>query len=97
MYREACGKFVVERKRFSGKLSEISYLRVIPSQANYFLCEVTSRFTANELTELLLNEHNILIKDCNNKNALTGKNYVRIAVRSTNDNDALVSALKSLE
>ena len=76
MYREACGKFVVERKRFFGKLSEISYLRVIPSQANYFLCEVTSRFTANELTELLLNKHNILIKDCNNKNALKGKNYV---------------------
>ncbi|MBO7610483.1 MAG: aminotransferase class I/II-fold pyridoxal phosphate-dependent enzyme [Muribaculaceae bacterium] len=97
MYREACGKFVAERKRFFEKLNEISYLRVIPSQANYFLCEVTSRFTANELTEQLLNKYNILIKDCNNKNALKGKNYVRIAIRNTGDNDTLVLALKNLE
>ena len=97
MYRDACGKFVSERSRFQEKLNEISYLRVIPSQANYFLCEVISRFTACELTEQLLNKHNILIKDCNNKNGLKGMNYVRIAVRNASDNDMLVMALKSLE
>lgn len=97
MYREACSKFVAERSRFFDKLNEISYLRVIPSQANYFLCEVKARFSASELTELLLNKHNILIKDCDNKNGLKGKNFVRIAVRNATDNDTLVRALKSLE
>lgn len=95
-YREACDKFVAERNRFAALLSQVPFLRVIPSQANYFLCEVTSRFTAHELTELLLNRYDILIKDCNNKNALKGKNYVRIAVRSTKDNDRLLAVLKQL-
>ena len=97
IYREACSKFVVERERFFDLLQGIDYLRVIPSQANYFLCEVTSRYSSHKLTELLLNHHDILIKDCNSKSGLEGKNYVRIAIRSPRDNDQLIDALKILE
>ena len=96
IYKAACGKFLEERRRFEAELGKIPYLRVIPSQANYFLCEVTHRFTANELTEALLNRHNILIKDCNNKTGLQGKNYIRIAIRNSEDNDALIKAFQSL-
>lgn len=95
-YKAACAKFIEERKRFEAELSKIHYLRVIPSQANYFLCEVTDGFTASELTQLLLNRHNILIKDCSNKSSLEGKNYVRIAIRNTDDNNKLIQALLSL-
>ena len=93
VYKNACIKFVDERKRFAERLSAIPYLRVIPTQANFFLCQVTDRFTSRHLTEMLLNEHNILIKDCDNKTGLTGKNYIRIAIRDENDNDRLVDAL----
>ena len=96
IYKAACGKFLEERRRFEAELGKIPYLRVIPSQANYFLCEVTHRFTANELTEALLNRHNILIKDCNNKTGLQGKNYIRIAIRNSEDNDALIKAFQSI-
>lgn len=95
-YKVACGKFLEERNRFAAELRKIKYLRVIPSQANYFLCELTDRFTANELTEKLLNRHNILIKDCNNKTGLQGKNYIRIAIRNSEDNDKLIKALQTL-
>ena len=95
-YKLACGKFVEERNRFAAELSKIQYLRVIPSQANYFLCQVIGRFSANELTEKLLNQYNILIKDCNNKTGLQGKNYIRIAIRTSVDNDKLIKALQSL-
>ncbi|MBR5640479.1 MAG: aminotransferase class I/II-fold pyridoxal phosphate-dependent enzyme [Muribaculaceae bacterium] len=95
-YKAACGKFIEERNRFAAELRKIQYLRIIPSQANYFLCEVTDRFTANELTEILLNRHNILIKDCNNKTGLQGKNYIRIAIRTSEDNDKLINALQSI-
>lgn len=95
-YKAACGKFIEERNRFASELRKIKYLRVIPSQANYFLCEVTDRFTANELTEILLNRHNILIKDCNNKTGLHGMNYIRVAIRTSEDNDRLIKALQSL-
>ena len=95
-YKAACGKFIEERNRFAAELRKIKYLRVIPSQANYFLCEVIDRFTANELTEILLNRHNILIKDCNNKTGLQGMNYIRVAIRTSEDNDKLIKALQSL-
>ena len=92
-YATACTKFKAERARFLERLRQVPYLRVIPSQANYFLCEVTGNISAHDLTERLLLDHNILIKDCNNKTGLTGKNYIRIAVRDHHDNDTLVDAL----
>lgn len=97
LYRSACSKFLGERKRFKDELNKISFLRVIPSQANYFLCEVKSQFTSRELTEILLNRYDILIKDCNNKTALQGKNYIRIAIRNSQDNDTLIKALNQLD
>ena len=95
-YKLGCENFVKERKRFFKSLSKISYLRVIPSQANYFLCEITGRYTSTELTSLLLSKYNILIKDCGTKKAFSKGEYIRIAIRSTEDNDYLVHALNSL-
>ena len=69
---------------------------LVPSQANYFLCEVISKYSSKELTELLLNEYNILIKDCGTKKAFRNGEYIRIAVRSTLDNQRLIDALKEL-
>ena len=95
-YREACVKFRAERERFAGLLGQISWLRVIPSQANYFLCQLTGRHTSGQLTEQLLNRFNILIKDCDSKTGLAGRNMVRIAIRDAHDNDMLIKALKQL-
>lgn len=95
-YKQACRLFIKERNRFYEDLQQIKYLRVIPSQANYFLCEVIEAYSSKELTELLLNEYNILIKDCGTKKAFRGGEYVRIAVRSSQDNRRLVDALKEL-
>lgn len=95
-YFEACEKFIEERKEFQQELEQIPWLRIIPSQANYFLCEITDRFTSHELTDCLLVDHNILIKDCSAKKGFEGKNYVRLAVRDRNDNHCLASVLKNL-
>ena len=95
-YDRACQKFIAERKHFMARLTDIPFLRVIPSQANYFLCQVTEKYTSEELTRRLLMDFNILIKDCDNKDGLKNKNYVRIAVRDQKDNDTLVEALKTL-
>lgn len=95
-YKQACHLFIRERERFYEDLQQIAYLRVIPSQANYFLCEIIDKYSSKELTELLLNEYNILIKDCGTKKAFRSGEYVRIAVRSTQDNQRLVNALKEL-
>ncbi len=95
-YKMACEKFVAERSRFFKSLQRISFLRVIPSQANYFLCEVTNKYTSSELTRILLCENDILIKDCGTKKAFGGRNYIRIAVREKEENNKLVEVLLSL-
>lgn len=95
-YKMACEKFVAERSRFFKSLQRISFLRVIPSQANYFLCEVTNKYTSSELTRILLCENDILIKDCGTKKAFGGRNFIRIAVRGKEENNKLVEVLLSL-
>lgn len=96
VYKTALQAFYESRKRFIQKLSDISFLRVIPSQANYVLCEVQAPMTSKALTVKLL-EKNILIKDLADKNGFNGKQYVRIAVRDDKDNQTLIEALKTLE
>ncbi len=96
-YIIACHKFIEERNIFFKELKDISFLRVIPSQANYFLCEVGGKYSAKELTEILLKKYNILIKDCGTKSAFSGKNYIRIAIRDREDNSYFVKALKELD
>lgn len=93
-YNKAAEKFQVERQRFHDELSKISFLRVIPSEANYFLCEVLPPYSSFELTEELLIKYNILIKDCSNKKGFNGKNYIRIAIRNKDDNDKLIRVLQ---
>ena len=96
-YIRSCDLFRRERDRFFRELSAVNFIRVIPSQANYFLCEITSRFSSSELTRLLLARFNILIKDCSSKKGFSdGRQFVRIAVRDRNDNSTLVKALNSL-
>lgn len=95
-YQRACKKFIAERERFWGLLQQIPYLRVIPSQANYFLCEIISDYSAGELTRLLLERYNILIKDCSAKAAFNSRNYIRIAVRGEKDNNRLIDALSAI-
>ena len=95
-YKRACRQFQGERKRLFDRLSAVPFLRVIPSQANYFICEVGAPFTSHTLTEELLNRFDILIKDCNTKTGLAGRNFVRIAVRTEEENDRLAAALGQL-
>jgi len=95
-YRNACRQIATERDRFFELLKAVPYLRPIPSQANYFLCQVQSKFTASELTKLLMKNSGILIKDCSTKNAFKNKEFIRIAVRNQEDNDYLISSLKQL-
>lgn len=94
-YLQACQKFIAERKRFYTELQKISFLRVIPSQANYFLCEVIG-MSSKELVLKLL-ETNILVKDCSEKFAFDKKNYIRIAIRNEHDNNKIIKSLTGIE
>lgn len=96
-YAKACHSFIEERERFQKEMSKIPFIQVIPSQANYFMIKIVSRFTPEELSAILLKDYNILIKSCNSKHGLEKRNYIRIAVRSREENNLLLCALKELE
>jgi histidinol-phosphate/aromatic aminotransferase/cobyric acid decarboxylase-like protein len=96
-YRRACEKFTAERDDFEQKLRGIPFLRVVPSQANYFLCEVLPPFTAQGAVLHMLKHHNVLTRDCSGKTGLDpARQYMRIAVRDHADNGRLVEGLKEL-
>lgn len=91
-YVTALKTFRKERSRFVDELSKIEGIRVIPSQANYVMIKVKSGEYAAQLLKKLLINHDILIKDLAAKTGSTG--YMRIAVRNTEDNNALLDALR---
>lgn len=93
-YIAALDKFRVERTRFVEQLSKISGLRVIPSQANYVMAEVTTGMTAKELNRRLIVKHNILIKNLVAKIPQDGRQYVRLAVKTMEEDNKLLVALR---
>ena len=97
-YQRACAKFVAERDSFEQQLRQIPFLRVMPTEANYFLCEVLPPYTASEIVIRMLKQHNILTRDCSLKPGLDpNKQYMRIAVRNHEDNTRLIEGLKELK
>ena len=97
-YKKSCRLFVRERDIFFKELKTISYLHVIPSQANFFLCEVISKYTSTELANKLI-KRNILISNCSTKRHMKemGKQLIRLAIRDRDDDRKLIQVLKSLE
>ena len=96
-YQKACAKFVAERADFEQQLRTVPYLRVMPTQANYFLCEVLPPYSATEIVIYMLRQHNILTRDCSGKPGLDPeKQYMRIAVRNHEENGRIIEGLKTM-
>ena len=94
-YKRALEKFKKARKVLVDGLKGIRILTVFDSQANYVMCRVENGWTSKELAERLLTVYNIFIKDLSSK--LDGRQYVRIAVRTIEDNRILLDALQEVE
>ena len=92
-YQAALIKIRAERDRFQDELNKIKGVRVIPSQANFVMVELDEGISPKELLKALLIKHDLLIKELTTKT--NGKNYLRLAIRDTEDNNALICALKA--
>ncbi len=92
-YADALVQIKSVRKDFMEELKKIKHIRVIPSQANYIMCQIVDGYTSHELAINLLVKYEILIKDLSRKNGINGE-YIRIAVKSNEENEKLLNALK---
>ena len=73
-------------------MSQIKLLKVYPSQANYFVCELLDGHISEELSVKLL-KRNILIKDLTGK-IKNDRQYIRLAIHTSDENRHLVKLLK---
>ncbi|NLM40235.1 MAG: aminotransferase class I/II-fold pyridoxal phosphate-dependent enzyme [Firmicutes bacterium] len=92
-YEEAIRRFKAVRKEFVDALSSIDNLRIIPTQANFVMCEVLGAHTARHVAALLLHRFGILVRNLSSKRGITGE-YIRVAVKRPDENQRLVDALR---
>lgn len=95
-YEKSLIKIREARKEFVSGLRNFESLRVIPSQANYIMCQVIAPFRAKDITKELLAKYNILIKDLTSKCGYNKNEYIRIAVKTKEENAILINALKDI-
>lgn len=90
-YAAGLEKFKKERSRFVEELKSIECIHVLESQANYVMVHING-MSSKQLTKELLIKYKIFIKDLSSK--MNGEDYIRLAVRNSEDNDKLIKALK---
>jgi len=95
-YKVGCARIAEERGRFFCELAKISFLTPYCSAANYILCRVKEPYNAKELCLALWEKAGCLVKDCSQKKGFASASFVRIAVKTTQDDELLLSALRSL-
>lgn len=95
-YEVSLVKLKETRRRLTDELASIDGLRVIPSQANYILAEITNGMTSKELTKILLVKYGLFVKDVSKKIQMDNRQFIRMAVRSSEDNMKLLSSLKEV-
>lgn len=92
-YQSSLKKMRLERRYLIEELKKIPGIRPIESQANFLMAELTGEISARELSEILLEKYDLLIKDLSEK--IKDGQYIRLSIRNRADNDKLIFALKN--
>lgn len=96
-YASSLTSIIQARKSLMEDLEAISYLKALPSQANYIMCEVVGGKSSYDLAVELFDKYNLLIKDLSTKKGIAPKQFIRLAVRDEDDNAKLVKALQEID
>ena len=92
VYSSACNKIAEERTRFISALRELNIADVYDSQANFLLMNFRDEDSTQLAIDLLGDD--IFIKDLRTKDSFAGTNFVRIAIKSEEENNQLIEAFK---
>ena len=93
-YDLALEEFRKEKRQMEEALMALKKVRVLPTQANYFMLELLNGQSAHEVATLLYRQYDILVKDLSTK--LDSDKYLRVAIRDRDDNERLIDALKEV-
>jgi len=93
----SCERVRADRDRLYNDLLTVDGLTIYPPQANFVFCRLPEGApSAAEVERRLFVEHNIYIKQCGGKTMAESDRYVRVASRTQAENEALISALRSV-
>lgn len=91
-YIKALDKFRISREAFFEELSGINGIKAFPSEANYIMCRLDDSISVRQLCARLL-KRDFIIKDLTSK-MKDGHEYIRLAVRTTEENEELIKSLR---
>ncbi|MFX1294728.1 MAG: pyridoxal phosphate-dependent aminotransferase [Promethearchaeota archaeon] len=94
-YEKMRCKYIKEIAKFFAKLKEIPTVKVYNSRANFVLIELLNEMSSMEITERLLFDYGVYVRNCNNKWGLNGE-FIRIAAGTHKENEIVFSALQSV-
>lgn len=84
------------REMLADGIKNLPNIRVLPSQGNFLMIEFMNGLNARDITNALLKENRLFIKDLSHKPIYEGRQYATIAVRNIDDNKLLLQCLENL-
>jgi len=94
-YHESRIRLIGDVNALYEDLRGIPHMEVYPTGANFLLFKVQNGMTATELQTLLLNEHQMYVRDCSNKNGMDHF-HIRVASQGREKDQRLVQALREI-
>lgn len=87
--------YIASSQEFFTNLTKIKGLKIYPSKANFALVELLEGEKSSDFVIKMLIRHGIYSRTCNDKIGLKGE-FVRLASRTKEENQAILNALKDL-
>ena len=88
-------KIATQRRWLAHELREISGLRPLESDANFFMVNVAGTSLSSTDFAREMRRNGFLVRDCQSFR-LTGDDYIRIAVRTKAENARLLEVIKQV-
>lgn len=96
-YARASRALVAEERRFlCGSLAGFPGVRVYPTQVNFLLLDIRGTGLSSAALTARMRREGVLIRDCGNYPGLDGRSYVRLAVRTHDENVELLERLETI-
>ncbi|MDX0414779.1 aminotransferase class I/II-fold pyridoxal phosphate-dependent enzyme [Sinorhizobium medicae] len=92
--RESLERIRMERDWFENALRKIDGMTVVPSSTNYVLSKLPPNWpSGSSLKRLLATKYNTLIRECSYQTMRDSDRYIRLTVRSRDENAELIKIL----
>ncbi len=94
-YTDSFVRINEDRQYMYQQLQKVSGLKTYPSKGNFLFSELPAGVSGKLVRDILLEQYGLLIRECSNKVGSTER-YLRSVVRTRDDTDKLVGALREV-